>query len=315
MYMRNYYILIKFILSDIFVTFFLIIFSCMINKRVFIISNPYGRWGNRLILFTYMIAWAKQHDAIVLNPSFVEYSSYFKNFDRRVIGIIPNNIFKLIKIPVFLHDFSNESFKRISYRKIKMMKIFCFDLETENEDYGSKSFQNLLSSKKVIFFHGFLFGKRNFNLIKFQRNYFNSLFKFSDNIISRSEEIIKSIPKHKIIGICMRQGDYKNHFGGKLYLYDNEYKILIDRINELLGNDYGVFVACEEKKSEIIHENAYFNYEDPAVNLCTLSKCDYLIGPASTFMTWAAFLNNVPTCYIDRDNFKTKELRFFETTF
>ena len=313
--MRNYYIFIKFIVSDIIVTFILLLFSCLINKRVFIISNPYGRWGNRLMLFTYMIAWAKKHDAIVLNPSFVEYSSYFKNFDRRVLGIIPNDLFKLIKIPECLLDLINESFKRITYRKIKMMKIFCFDLETVNEDYESVSFQNFLSSSKVIFFHGFLFGKRNFNIIKFQRNYFNSLFDFTDDIKIRSEEIIKSIQKSKIIGVCMRQGDYKNHFDGRLYLNDNEYKILIDRIKEFFGNHYGVFVACEEKKSELIHENAYFNYEEPAVNLCTLSQCDYLIGPASTFMTWAAFLNNVPTCYIDKDNFKSKELIFLETTF
>jgi len=312
---KSYFIFIKFIVSDIIVTFILLLISCLINKRVFIISNPYGRWGNRLMLFTYMIAWAKQHDAIVLNPSFVEYSRYFKNFDRKVLGIIPNDFFRLIKIPEFLIDFINESFKRISYRKINLMKIFCFDLETENEDYESVSFQNFLSSSKVIFFHGFLFGKRNFNIIKFQRNYFNSLFDFTDDIKIRSEEIIKSIQKSKIIGVCMRQGDYKNHFGGRLYLNDNEYKILIDRIKELFGNHYGVFVACEEKKSALIHENAYFNYEDPAVNLCTLSKCDYLIGPASTFMTWASFLNNVATCYIDKDNFKSKELLFLETTF
>ena len=112
--MRNYYIFIKFILSDIFITYLLILFSCIINKRVFIISNPYGRWGNRLMLFTYMIAWAKQHDAIVLNPSFVEYSSYFKNFDRRVLGIMPNDLLKLIKIPECLLDFLNESFKRMA---------------------------------------------------------------------------------------------------------------------------------------------------------------------------------------------------------
>ena len=218
--MENYYCKIKFFILDHILILLLLLYSYWLNKKIFIISSPYGRWGNRLMLFSYMLTWARQHDAIVLNPSFVEYSSYFKNFDRRVLGIMPNDLLKLIKIPECLLDFLNESFKRISYRKIKMMKIFCFDLEAENEDYGSKSFQNLLSSKKVIFFHGFLFGKRNFNLIKFQRNYFNSLFNFSDNIQSRAIEILNLIKKPKIVGVCMRQGDYKNHFGGKLFLND-----------------------------------------------------------------------------------------------
>ena len=72
-------------------------------------------------------------------------------------------------------------------------------------------------------------------------------------------------------------------------------------------------ISCT--KDEILDESAYFNYGEPAVNLCTLSKCNYLIGPASTFMTWAAFLNNVPTCYIDRTNYKSKDLVFEEVSF
>jgi hypothetical protein len=113
----------------------------------------------------------------------------------------------------------------------------------------------------------------------------------------------------------MRQGDYKNHFGGKLFLEDHEYKILLDRLKIHFGNDFGIFVACEEKKDKTLDSSVYFNYGDPAVNLCTLSNCDYLIGPASTFMTWAAFLNNVPTCYIDRTNYKSKDFAFDEVSF
>ena len=313
--MENYYCKIKFFILDHILILLLLLYSYWLNKKIFIISSPYGRWGNRLMLFSYMLTWARQHDAIVFNPSFLEYSKYFKNFDSNVVGIIPNDFFKKIKIPQKFLDFINNSFNRISYRKLKIKNTYSFNLENENENYQSKSFQNLISSYKIVFFHGFLFGRRNFNLVKVLRNDLNSLFEFSDNIQSRAIEILNLIKKPKIVGVCMRQGDYKNHFGGKLFLNNYEYKILIDRVQRLFGDDYGVFVACEEKKNDIVHEEAYFNYRDPAVNLCTLSKCDYLIGPASTFMTWAAFLNNVPTCYIDRNNFKTKELVFQETTF
>ena len=99
------------------------------------------------------------------------------------------------------------------------------------------------------------------------------------------------------------------------FLEDHEYKMLLDRLKIHFGNDFGIFVACEEKKVKTLDCSAYFNYGDPAVNLCTLSKCNYLIGPASTFMTWAAFLNNVPTCYIDRTNYKSKDLVFEEVSF
>ena len=313
--MANYYLKIKFFFLDLSVIILLLIYSIVTNKKIFVVSNPYGRWGNRLMLFSYIIAWANQHNAIVLNPSFLEYKKYFRNFNAHVIGIKPSKFYRLIILPKILINIFNESFKRISYRKIKIRKIRCFDLEFENQNYESENFKNILHSNRVVFFYGFLFGKRNFDLVNGQRKDLKALFQFSDDITKQSIEILNLVGKPKIVGVCMRQGDYKNHFGGKLYLRDHEYKILIDRIISLLGNDYGVFVACEEMKNNSVHEEAYFNYEDPAVNLCTLSNCDYLVGPASTFMTWAAFLNNIPTCYIDRENFKTKQLLFQETTF
>lgn len=313
--MVNYYFKIKFFIFDHFLILLLLFYSHIANKKIFIIGTPYGRWGNRLMLYSYIISWSKKFNGIVLNPSFIEYEEYFKNFKSNVFGLIPCKAPPKNKIPKFFSKMINESFNRIAYRKIKIPRIISFDLESENEDYEKKSFQTLLRRSKVVFFRGFLFGKRNFKSVGNLRNYLKNLFEFSDKIVSRSNEILGSINKSYIIGVCMRQGDYKNHFNGKLFLEDHEYKMLLDRLKIHFGNDFGIFVACEEKKDEILDESAYFNYGEPAVNLCTLSKCNYLIGPASTFMTWAAFLNNVPTCYIDRDNFKTKELRFIETTF
>ena len=303
------------LIFDYILIILLLFYSHVINKKIFIIGTPYGRWGNRLMLYSYIISWSKKFNGIVLNPSFIEYQEYFKNFQSNYFGLIPCIKPSKNKIPKFLSNIIIESFKRISYRKINIPRISCFDLESENDDYEKKPFQTLLQSNKLIFFRGFLFGKRNFSAVRDHRSYLRNLFEFSDNIQNRSKAIRNSIKTPKTVGVCMRQGDYKNHLGGNLFLDDHEYKMVFDRLKLHFGKDFGIFVACEEKKSEIIDEEAYFNYGDPAVNLCTLSKCDYLIGPASTFMTWAAFLNNVPTCYIDRDNFKTKELRFIETTF
>lgn len=313
--MVNYYFNMKFFIFDYFLILLLLFYSNIINKKIFIISCPYGRWGNRLMLYSYIISWAKKFEGIVLNPSFIEYKDYFKNFESNIFGLIPCKVPSTNKFPKFFSNIINDSFKRISYRKIKIPKIISLDLESENEDYENKSFQSLLLYNKVIFFRGFLFGKRDFKSVSDQREYIKILFNFSDNVVSRSNEILGSIDKSYIVGVCMRQGDYKNHFGGKLYLEDHEYKVLIHRLKKYFGNDFGIFVACEEKKNDLLDQSAYFNYREPAVNLCTLSRCDYLIGPPSTFMTWAAFLNNVPTCYIDRTNYNSKDLVFAEVSF
>ena len=313
--MVSYYFNLKFFIFDYFLILLLIIYSHILNKKIFIIASPYGRWGNRLMLYSYIISWSKKFNAIVLNPSFIEYEPYFKNFKSNVFGLTPSKTTPQNKVFKFFSNIVRESFERISYRNIKLHKIVSFDLESENDDYEKESFQELLHHNKVFFFRGFLFGKRNFKLVSNQRIFLKKLFEFSDNVVSQSQEILNSIDKTKIVGVCMRQGDYKDHFNGKLFLEDHEYKVLIDRLKTHFGNEFGIFVACEEKKDEILDEYAHFNHGEPAVNICTLSKCDYLIGPSSTFMTWAAFLNNVPTCYIDRTNYKSKDLLFAEVNF
>ena len=313
--MVNYYCNIKFFIFDHILIILLLLSSHVKNKKFFIIGCPYGRWGNRLMLFSYIISWSKKFDGIVLNPSFIEYKEYFKNFESNIFGLVPCKVTSQTKFTKFFSNIINDSFKRISYRKLIIPGVINYDLELENEDYEKKSFQSLLFFNKVIFFRGFLFGKRDFKSIRNNRSFLKNLFEFSDNVINQSNQILNSIDKSKIVGLCMRQGDYKNHFEGKLYLEDHEYKFLIDRLKKQFGNDFGIFVACEEQKDQTLDSSVCFNYGDPAVNLCTLSKCNYLIGPASTFMTWAAFLNNVPTCYVDRTNYNSKDLVFAEVSF
>ena len=159
----------KYFLFDYFLILFLLLYSHLINRKIFIIGCPYGRWGNRLMLYSYVIAWAKKFEGIVLNPSFIEYKNYFKNFESNIFGFIPYKVPTKNKVPKFLTKLINDSFKRISYRKIKIPRVISFDLESENENYEKNSFQSLLSSNKVIFLSGFLFGKRNFKLVSNQK--------------------------------------------------------------------------------------------------------------------------------------------------
>ena len=39
-------------------------------------------------------------------------------------------------------------------------------------------------------------------------------------------------------------------------------------------------------------------------DLITLSQCDYLIGPPSTFNIWASFYGEVPTYHIEDSEFE-----------
>jgi hypothetical protein len=171
-----------------------------------------------------------------------------------------------------------------------------------------------LHRNRIILFHGFLFGDRDFKLLENQRKYLSQIFSFSKEIQKQCLGVIRTINKKKVIGVCMRQGDYKDHFNGKFYLTDDEYKHLISNL-QIQYPDYGFFIACEESKSDFHISNGYISFQNPALNLCILSSCDLLIGPPSTFMTWAAFYRDSPVCYIDRTNWKQKNYTFAPVKF
>ena len=112
----------------------------------------------------------------------------------------------------------------------------------------------------------------------------------------------------------MRQGDYKHHFNGKFFLTDEEYKAIIDKINKQFP-EYRIFVACEELKDDFQLSNAVVSFQNPALNLCILSCCDLLVGPPSTFLTWAAFYQNAKVSYINKYNWDQSKYSFTTTTF
>ena len=157
--MVNYYFKIKFFIFDHFLILLLLFYSHIANKKIFIIGTPYGRWGNRLMLYSYIISWSKKFNGIVLNPSFIEYEEYFKNFKSNVFGLIPCKAPTKNKIPKFFSKMINESFNRISYRKIKIPRIISFDLESENEDYEKNHFKLYYVVAKLFFSWLFIWEK------------------------------------------------------------------------------------------------------------------------------------------------------------
>ena len=100
--MVNYFFNMIFFIFDYFMIFFLLSYSLILNKKIFIIGTPYGRWGNRLMLYSYIISWSEKFNGIVLNPSFIEYEEYFKNFKNNFFGLFPCKVSPKKKIPKLL---------------------------------------------------------------------------------------------------------------------------------------------------------------------------------------------------------------------
>ena len=59
------------------------------GRRVVVIARPFGRLGNRLVLFAHFIAAAVEHDLLILNPAFNEYAHLFPSTADDVLCRFP----------------------------------------------------------------------------------------------------------------------------------------------------------------------------------------------------------------------------------
>lgn len=107
-----------------------------------------------------------------------------------------------------------------------------------------------------------------------------------------------------IVGVHIRRGDYAWWQGGKFYFEDEIYAAVMDGLAEELRT-VGMkirFVLFSNEGLNLDHFKGMYEvvrsdgspYDDHWI----MSKCDYLVGPPSTFTIWASWYGRVPLCHL-----------------
>ncbi|QHV95273.1 alpha-1,2-fucosyltransferase [Spirosoma endbachense] len=158
-------------------------------------------------------------------------------------------------------------------------------------------------------------GKKNWLLLEgegfrssidVQRNQatIRSLFSPKTKYIKQVDRIIVSLKEKGslLVGIHLRKGDYKDWKSGEYYFDDLTYMNYIEQAKRLFKNQSVGFILCSDEpinKNLFQSETAYISTNEVIVDLYLLAKCDYLIGPPSTFSGWASFYGDVPLCVVE----------------
>lgn len=103
-----------------------------------------------------------------------------------------------------------------------------------------------------------------------------------------------SAPRDTVkIGVHLRLGDYRIWWNGKYYFGIDAYRAVVERLRRELGARPHVFHAFSDQS---LDEGSFGDVPvrlapaDQFADFVRLSTCDYVVGPPSTFSTWAAFL-------------------------
>lgn len=136
------------------------------------------------------------------------------------------------------------------------------------------------------------------------------IFRPRKNITDKAEAMIADIRKDSdlIVGIHIRHGDYKTFKGGRYYYTLEEYQQFMCSIKKCFPDKrVSFFISSNEAFSTDLFEgcNCYRFGKEPSgdiLDLHTLSLCDYIFGPWSTYSRWASFIGEKPLHCIKEKN-------------
>jgi len=165
-------------------------------------------------------------------------------------------------------------------------------------------FLHSISQKRIVFFRGWLF--RNSSLVEKHadkiRSYFAPKEKYMRNVLDLITGLRKSC--EILVGVHIRHGDYRIWRGGE-YFYDvDTYVQIMRRVENLFpGKKVGFLICSEESQDKSKFSDFIFKFSNGLVDdMYSLSQCDYIIGPLSSFNRWASFYGHVPLLEIVNPN-------------
>jgi len=270
-----------------------------------IIISKEGQLANRILHASSFMVNAQEHRYRVLHLFFDDYYSFFseslsrnktpiKFLGKRRSWLVSSfQKFVTIGVRVFL---------KLGITKLPFFEIVGY----EGYQQGMKSFDLnderfvKKARSKLILANGWAFGDaKNF---KKYRQLLLDAWTPNKHYRDIAEQYFNRYRNGNdlLIGVHLRGGDYKNFEGGKWYYTPDQYYEKMKEVAALgiFRNSKIAFVVCTNEKEISLPSTSnfsVFNEERHFIeDLYLLAKCDYIIGPPSTFSIWASIYGTKP---------------------
>ena len=136
------------------------------------------------------------------------------------------------------------------------------------------------------------------------------IFRPKEEIMNKAKNMISKIRDNAdlVVGVHIRHGDYKTWRNGRHYYTLEEFHQFMLQLQGVFPNKkVSFFISSNEDFSIDLFTgcSCYRFQKEPSgdiLDLYTLSLCDRIIGPWSTYSRWASFIGEVPLCFIKEKN-------------
>lgn len=269
-----------------------------------ILKDKPGQLCNRLWAFAPFIALAFEKGKIILVPHLAEYLHFFERTEQN--GTV-----------VFLESSQKSILKGLEILQ-KLLRRIPLSLRNYFHISVDKPIDPAyLKSKAGLYFIDSWTNSKPNELMQKYRKELSNLF--APKASSRSKVDIEfeswNVEYITIVGVHMRRGDYKEYRNGIYYYSNGEYLGVLEKLKSNFSDPDKVafFVASNEDVStKDFPEIKMVKLENPnpVEDLYALSKCDYILGPPSTFSMWASYIGHKPLLFLKSLN-QSLELQNF----
>ena len=175
-----------------------------------------------------------------------------------------------------------------------------------------------IDTNKSYEFKGFHFSSGELALK--HRSQICDILRFKQSEILPIENLINEAKKRDdvLLGVHIRQNDYKSFYDGKFYLTPDQYLLSVEHFKSLHlpTQKIGVVICSDDEevlqKIQDKHPDYLFPKGTIVQDMYALSKCDYIIGPkATTMSTWASYIGESMLLQVDKsiDSFELTDFR------
>jgi len=275
-----------------------------------VIAAKAGRLGNRLFLSAYFMANARALGYRLMNPAFGEYASLFEGIAMDPLCRFPeegrreNPEFATQCREVLLGLASGIGSLATTLglpesRQLDIRKSH--DAKDQNYDLCGVAFDEALHSNRLLIVKGWKF-RDDSNLVRFH----SEISRYFTPVASLRQPAEKALEKaHQagdhIVGVHIRQGDYRGWKKGVHYFETEQYAYWMRELVALLPEKKITFLLCASDPIDRRHFRGLEIVDGPGTvvsDLHSLSLCDAIMGPPSTFSTWASYSGRVPLCML-----------------
>jgi hypothetical protein len=285
---------------------------------VIVIAKKVGRLANRMLLFAHFVAAAAEHGLVVVNPAFGAYAHYFPATARDLLCRFPAR--RAVPSPPgsrqLLYYAAAGAAEALHARQRLGKQIALIRLRRDDElDLNSDAFLDVVRAHRIVLVQDWFF--RNTENCSRHRDVVRSYFSPSESCLGRARAAIEPARRRDrlIVGVHVRQGDYRTFKDGRFYYSHEQYRGVMASVEAAFPDKDVSFFVCSDAavpREAFAGFDVLYGSGHELDDLYAFAECDRLVGPPSTYTKWASYYGDVPR-YVIRDPGAAPAAASFET--